>query len=219
MIGKALELEAKRAQPDRTGGHEAFGHGLECLAVGPRERDRGVTRDARGEAMAFEDREFREALLDPLVHVAKPFLEPQHFLAYDGEPKVSRLDRACVNGSDGDLVDAFALHTHEVIHRALVTKPRPLVRIGRLHSVEVERRALHSRCRRKQGFHAGIARMRVFGRHRKLREEQTCLDPIGRIDRCARRVVRTASSPQRDEAAAGRGHILGSIGPFLPSDN
>src|SRR6185437_11009687 len=76
VIGEALELEAERAQPDRTVRHEAPGHAFECLAVGPGECDRGVARDARREAVAFQDRELREAPLDALVCIAESLLEP-----------------------------------------------------------------------------------------------------------------------------------------------
>ena len=76
VIGEALELEAKRAQPDRPVRHEASGHAFDRLTVGPREGDGGVARNARREAMAFQDRELREACLDALVCVAESFLEP-----------------------------------------------------------------------------------------------------------------------------------------------
>ena len=56
-----------------------------------------------------------EALLDALVHVAQPLLEPQHLLADDLEAEVAGLDDAGVHGSDGDLVHAVAFDAHERI--------------------------------------------------------------------------------------------------------
>ena len=56
-----------------------------------------------------------EALLDSLVRVAEPLLEPQHLLADDREAEMPGLDDAGVHRADRDLVDAVAGDANEGI--------------------------------------------------------------------------------------------------------
>ena len=59
--------------------------------------------------------ELGEALLDALVHVAKPLLELEDLLADHGEAEVSGLDDAGVHRSDRDFVHAVARDAHEPV--------------------------------------------------------------------------------------------------------
>jgi len=80
-----LEFERQRAQP-RGARRRAHGrHALERLAVGPGEGDGRISGHSRGQRVRREDRQFREAPLDALVHVAEPLLESQDLLSDDGE--------------------------------------------------------------------------------------------------------------------------------------
>ena len=113
MVGDALALETKGTQARRARRNGDPGDRLGRLRVGPRVGDGAVAGNAPGESVALCQRECFEALLDSLVDVAKPFLEPQDFLADNLEPEVSRLDDAGVDRSDRDLVHAVAADAHE----------------------------------------------------------------------------------------------------------
>ena len=97
-------------------------HAFERLAIRPRERDGGIPRHARRQAMPSSCVQLGEAPLDAFVHVAEPLLEPEHFLADDRETKMPGLDDARVHGTDRNLVHAVARDAHE---RIVVRSRRP----------------------------------------------------------------------------------------------
>ena len=105
---RSSSRNSARSQAAR-GGICVAAHAFERLAIRPRKRHGGIARDARGEPMALEERQLREAPLDALVRVAQPLLEPQHFFTDDREAKVPRLDDAGVHRAHRDLVHALAL--------------------------------------------------------------------------------------------------------------
>src|SRR6266446_8086967 len=65
--------------------------------------------------------------LDSLVHVAEPGFEPYDRLAVRSEPEVPGLDDACVHGTHGNLVQAFALGGQERVTAGDVVRFEPVV--------------------------------------------------------------------------------------------
>src|SRR5262245_59208790 len=107
MIGDALALEQQRAKEQRAIAWSSAGQAFERHRIGPRIRDRTVAGYAARESRAFLQRHRFEALLDSLVLVAEPLLEPQQLFAHDREAEMPRLDRAGVHRADRDLVHPF----------------------------------------------------------------------------------------------------------------
>src|SRR2546426_3626294 len=115
VIGDTLELQQDAAQRRRARWRLSAGRALDRHRPGPGVGDRRVPADAAGEARAFFERHGFEALLDPLVRVTKPFLQPQNLLAHDREAEMPRLDDASVHRADRYLVHALSLDLDERI--------------------------------------------------------------------------------------------------------
>src|SRR5207302_2531123 len=115
VIGDALELQQNAAQHYRARRRLSAGRALDRHRPGPGVGDRRVAADAPGEARAFFERHSFEALLDPLVRVTEPLLQPQDLLADDREAEMPRLDDAGMHRTDRNLVHAFSLDPDERI--------------------------------------------------------------------------------------------------------
>ena len=82
MIRDALQLQVKRTQPRGAGRQIDSSDSLESLAVRPREGHGAIPRDARSQAVPLDQGQLGEPLLDALMNVTEPLLEPQHLLTH-----------------------------------------------------------------------------------------------------------------------------------------
>ncbi len=171
VIGDALALEAERAQVQRARRHGQIGDRLRGLSVSPGIRHRAVAGHPAGKTVTIGETEPLETLLDALVHVAEPLLEPQHLFADHLEAEMPRLDDAGVNGAHRYLVHAVAADAYErvILFPGLplrrrfeiaaqrehvdrpcgLPQPGPLIVRVALQAQKVEHRALHPVRRRK----------------------------------------------------------------------
>lgn len=65
--------------------------------------------------MAFLLRHFLKSLRDSFVCMAEAFFKSQDFFSNHREPKVTRLDGACVDRTHCDLMDSIAFYLDEWI--------------------------------------------------------------------------------------------------------
>jgi hypothetical protein len=222
VVRDALALERERPQPQRPRGRHDPGESLDCHRVGPGVRDRAVAGDAPGERPAADEIAALEQLVDRLVRVAEPLLEPQHLLADDREAEVPGLDRAGVHRPYRDLVHAFARDRHEAVLLDVVpvpaleaevapqrvdvrgprrvAQPRALVGRGRADADEVVGRALHPV---RAGEHVGeIGIIRPLGRKRHGEPERRIVHDEREMERESLAAIALVGAPQRGEPPA-----------------
>ena len=231
VVGDALELQRQRTQPRRSRWHCGRRHALECLAIGPCIGHARVTGHSCREAVSVEDRQFGEASLDALVHVAQALLEPQHLLAHHGEAEVSGFDDAGVHRADGNLMDAVALDPHERVivdrrlgrrgHRAggqrervrgpgRMAQPRPGVPVGRTQAAEIEHRSLHAAGRREHVLDARVLSVAVRDRNADQEYARRC-DGHG-MKRVA--LADSIRAPEREQSSTGGCNVLRQVTPL-----
>ncbi len=180
MVGQTLQLRHQPAQPLRTRRcldiERRFGGAGEGDAVG----HGAVARRAAGEHGALGKIGARHQAVDALMHIAQPLFQPHHGLAVRGEAEMAGLDDARMHGTDGNLMQSFALGRQELIARArsrclhpraqrmphtpaVMVEPGP--RIGQGACFQAEKildRALQPQGRRVKLANSGIAALGAF---------------------------------------------------------
>ena len=231
VIGDAFEFQRQRTQPGRARWHRDPRHAFECLAIGPGIGHARVTGHSCREAVSVEDRQFGEASLDALVHVAQALLEPQDLLAHHGEAEVTRFDDAGMHRADGNFMDAIALDPHErvIVDRSLrrrwhriggqrervpgpgrMAQPRPCVMTCRTQAAEIEHRSLHAAGRREHVLDAGAVAGVI--RDCKADQEYTRWCNGHGMDRVA--LPASIRTPEREQPSACGCDILGQVAPL-----
>ena len=166
-ISAAQPLRARRRLDierrfDGAGEGDAIGHGA-------------VARRAAGQHRALGKIGARHQALDALVHIAQPLFQPHHGLAVRGEAEMAGLDDARMHGTDGNLMQAFALGRQELVARAygrhfgsrtqrvayapaVMVEPGPRIGQGaRFQAEQILHRALQPQGRRMKLADSGIA--------------------------------------------------------------
>ena len=115
MIGQALELGHQRAQIDRARRDLHLQRGFRGLREGKGIGHRAVAGGAPGQLRRVVERGAGAQLLDALVHIAEPLLQPHDMFAIGGETEMSGLDDAGMHRADRDLMQAFALGWQEFV--------------------------------------------------------------------------------------------------------
>ncbi len=94
----------------RTEGHFHIKHGFNGEREGKGHGNRTVAGDAGCNACGRAEVSTNTERFNAFVHITKPLFEPHHCLAICSETEMTGLDDAGVNGTDGNLVQAFALN-------------------------------------------------------------------------------------------------------------
>ncbi len=125
MIGEALELRHQAAKPVGAGRRLGPERGLDRAREGDAVGDRRIAAHSRSQDSGALDACAARQAVDPFVDIAETLLEPHHGFAACVEAEVARLDDACVDRTDRNLVQSCALRAKEG-----VGVRRAVVRVG-----------------------------------------------------------------------------------------
>jgi len=238
VVGHAFALQQQRTQRLRALGHRPLPGRFQRHAIGPGIGHRRVARDAPGQAMALQRRQFGEAAFDALVHIAQVRLQAQHLFANDRETEVARFDDAGVHRANCDLVHTVAFNAHEPVvggqgaggrrsgrgagpQRRRSAGPHAVVEPGPcvfavlgVQARQVGHGALHAAGAAEQARQVGVAGGGLV--ERKLQPDQALGGGIGGAGGLAPGHMRHA--PHRDQARAFLRQFARGAGPLPAVD-